>query len=150
MSVELAVFIGYLAHWAGDYVFQSSWMAQTKTKSWTPAIVHAFVYTLCFVTFFRNPIGLWIIFITHLVIDRYRLARYLVWAKDFLAPPWIERLGKSPTGIVKFRNLPWDECQATGYHPSLTPPHLATYLMIKADNWLHVVINTAAIYAFWH
>jgi hypothetical protein len=38
----------------------------------------------------------------------------------------------------------WSECKATGYPPD-TPPWLAVWLMIIADNTIHVLINSAVI-----
>jgi len=44
--------IQLMAHLAGDYLFQSDWMANTKTKpglaGWVAALTHASVYTVPF------------------------------------------------------------------------------------------------------
>ena len=37
-----------VAHLVGDYLFQSDWMAQRKTKSSLPAMAHALTYTVPF------------------------------------------------------------------------------------------------------
>jgi len=42
------------------------------------------------------------------------------------------------------RNLSWAECAATGYPPD-RPAWLAVWLLIIADNVMHVVINGLAI-----
>jgi hypothetical protein len=68
--------------------------------------------------------------VTHAVIDHYRLARHVVWAKNLLAPKSYRRS--------------WSECAATGY-PADTPVWLAVWLMIIADNTLHLVINAASV-----
>ncbi|MDX3509165.1 DUF3307 domain-containing protein [Streptomyces caniscabiei] len=80
MTGEIAFGI-LLAHLAGDYLIQSDWMANEKTK-------------------------------------------------HFLAPRsyW----------------HPWSECSATGYHQD-RPAWLAVWLMIIADNTIHLVINAAAV-----
>lgn len=79
-----------LVHVVGDYFLQSDWMATIKTQSWKPAFWHALTYTLCFLVMTRSPLALAFVFGTHLLIDRFRLARYVCWAKNFLAPKWID------------------------------------------------------------
>lgn len=119
-----------LAHLAGDYLLQSHWMAQEKTKRWWPALAHATAYTLPFLLVTRSPAALAVILGTHALIDRYRLARHLVWAKNLLAP--------------KQCRHPWRECSATGYHQD-QPAWLTVWLLIIADNTVHLAINAAAI-----
>ena len=74
-----------ILHLFGDYLTQSDWMAKNKTKRWWPAIAHATVYSLPFLM-----IGSWqavlVIWATHAVIDRFRLARYLCWLKNWIGP----------------------------------------------------------------
>lgn len=63
------------------------------------------------------------------MIDRYRLARWLVWARNVaLCPP-----GARP-GMAPGQPFP-DDC----------PPWLGTWLVIIADNCAHVLINAAAM-----
>lgn len=119
-----------LAHALGDYVIQSDWMAAEKTRRSLAAAVHALTYALPFLLLTDSLSALAIIIGTHFVIDRWRLARYVVFAKNFLGPP-----SKWPR---------WPDCAATGY-PSDRPPWLAVWLLIIADNVLHVLINGAAI-----
>jgi len=123
-----------LLHAIGDYVIQSDWMANKKAeKSWTglaAVIVHALTYTLPFLVLTQKPLAIFAIFFTHWIIDRHRLARYVVWAKNFIGPPG--------------SNYPWAECNATGYHKD-RPPFMAIWLYIYADNVLHVICNGAAI-----
>lgn len=124
-----------LMHMIGDYVLQSNWMATTKTRSTIAAAVHALTYSLPFILFpmlpvFRIPAlglpGLALLIVTHFFIDRWRLARYIVWLKNWLGP-----------------NRPWSECQSTGYPPD-TPPFLAVWLLIIVDNLMHICINGIA------
>jgi hypothetical protein len=117
-------------HAVGDYLLQSDWMAQEKTKRWWPAIAHAVTYGLPFLLLTRSPAALTVIVVTHAVIDRYRLARQICWAKNLAAP-------------AAYR-YPWAECRATGYHES-RPAWMAVWLLIVADNILHVLINAAAL-----
>jgi Protein of unknown function (DUF3307) len=123
--------IQLILHLIGDYVTQSDWMAQNKTKSTWAAFCHATVYALPFLAI--ASLNAWlVIWLTHLIIDRYRLARYVVWAKNFMAP------------VSDWK--PWAECSGTGYHKD-SPPWLSVWLMIAADNTLHLGINYLAIAA---
>lgn len=158
-----------LAHLVGDYLLQSDWMAQKKRSSWLPAAVHALVYSLTFIWLARTaprPLLAWlVIFGTHAVIDRYGLARYVVWAKNWLGgvsqygydpradtfharqmgypPRWVPRTSwthwNPPAGWVR---MPWDACRKTGYPPDI-PVWLAVWLTIIADNTLHLLCNYA-------
>lgn len=121
-----------VAHAIGDYVLQSDWMANEKTKKSVAALAHVVTYTAPFLWLTRSPLALAIILGSHFVIDRWRLARYVCWAKNWLAPE---------------RNRPWSECSATGYSPD-RPAWLAVWLLIIADNVMHVVINGLAIQHF--
>lgn len=65
------------------------------------------------------------------MLDRYRLARHVIWLKNHLSPRRTWR--------------PWSECSATGFPPE-TPPWLAVWLLIIVDNTIHLGINYAAVY----
>jgi len=78
----------------------------------------------------QSPWALLVIASTHIVIDHYRLARHVVWVKNLLAP--------------RGYNPPWRECTATGYPPD-RPAWMAVWLMIIADNTIHLAINVAAV-----
>lgn len=119
-------------HAVGDYVLQSDWMAINKTKRHLPAFVHALVYSAPFLLL-RPSLVAWLTVFgthgTHFLIDRYGLARYVVWAKNFL--------GRD--------NPSWSKCSQTGY-PSERPLWLTVWLMIAADNTMHVIINGLSLY----
>lgn len=118
-------------HAVGDYVLQSHWMATTKTRWWVPAALHAVLYGLPFLLLTQSPIALAVIVGTHFVIDRWRLARHVCWFKNwYFGGDW-----GGPS---------WGAHTATGY-PEETPSWLAVWLMIIADNTLHVLINGVAI-----
>lgn len=117
-----------LAHLVGDYILQSHWMAQEKGKSSVAAGVHAVTYTLPYLLLTLNPLALAIICWTHFAIDRWRLARFVVWAKNQIGP----------------KRYAWADCSGTGY-PSDVPPWLAVWLLIIADNTLHLICNGVAL-----
>lgn len=119
-----------LAHLAGDYLAQSEWMAAEKTGHAGPALAHAATYTACFLPITRNWRALAVIGGSHYLIDRYRLAKYVCWAKNQAAP-------------AGYR-YPWAEADGTGYRPP-KPPWLTTWLMIIADNTAHLAINRWAL-----
>lgn len=151
-----------ILHLFGDYVTQSDWMATEKTKRHLPALAHAVVYSLPFLLLGPSPVAFAVIFCTHFLIDRFRLARYVCWAKNWLAPfRWVDLpeaedwkkhpYATSPNGPVPpipfavYRpTLPWRYCTATGYPPD-RPAWLAVWLMIAADNTLHLAINHMAL-----
>lgn len=127
MSISAVIATTLLAHLVGDYLVQSHWMATEKTKRWWPAIAHAVTYGLPFLLITQSPLALLVIVGTHAVIDRHRLARHVVWFKNQFAP-------------AAFRPAH----TATGY-PDDTPPWLSFWLLILADNILHMLINVAAV-----
>jgi hypothetical protein len=122
--------LGLLAHLVGDYLLQSDWMASEKTKRWLPAAAHAVTYGLPFLLATQSALALAVIVVTHAVIDRYRLARHVVWLKNQAAPR-------------AFRSA-WADCKVTGYGPE-KPAWMAVWLMIIADNTIHLAINSASI-----
>lgn len=116
-----------LAHMVGDYLIQSDWMAQEKTRRWWPAIAHAVTYGLPFLLVTQSALALLVIVGTHALIDRYRLARHVVWFKNQFAPKPF-RPAHTPTGYGLDR-----------------PDWLSVWLLIIADNTIHMLINVAAV-----
>jgi hypothetical protein len=114
-----------VAHLVGDYILQSHWMATEKVRNSLAAAVHAITYTLPFAFITWSLPALALICGTHFVVDRWRLARFLVWAKNGARGP----------------------VTATGY-PADVPPWLAVWLLIIADNILHILINGAVLWRF--
>jgi len=116
-----------ICHAIGDYILQSDWMATEKTKRSVAALAHVVAYGLPFL-FLRPSVAAYLFIVgTHFVIDRWRLARYVVWVKNWLGP-----------------NRPWVECVATGY-PLDRPAWLTVWLLIIADNTMHVLCNGFAL-----
>lgn len=116
-----------ILHMVGDYVLQTDRMAKRKTESSVWALAHAMTYSLPFFL-----LGSWravlVILLSHFLIDRFRLARCVVFVKN--------RITDS--------GLKWEDCKGTGY-PKETPIWLAVWLMIAADNAVHLAINWACL-----
>ena len=117
-----------VAHLVGDYILQSDWMVREKGHRTLATFIHVIFYTLPFLFLTTNPYTLFVIASTHFVIDRWRVARFVIWLKN---RPWPG-------------SLPWADCCKTGYPPDV-PPWLSGWLFIIVDNTLHVLINGAAI-----
>jgi len=149
-----------LAHLIGDYIVQSDWMATDKLKKATAALVHATSYSLPFLLMSPSWKAWAFIVGTHFLIDRYRLAKYLCYAKNFLAPKWIqppmppktcckdeskEVCAKCANRTLPpmIRNHPWKDCQATGYGPD-KPIWMSVWLLIITDNICHLICNALA------
>ena len=116
-----------IAHLIGDYVLQTHDMACRKTSSWFWALTHAVCYTLPFLVIFRPSLAAAaVICLTHALIDRYRLARFVI--------AWKNRLTSPHRTLVA----------ATGF-PAEVDPGLAFALLIVVDNTMHLCINYAAL-----
>jgi hypothetical protein len=119
-----------LAHLIGDYLLQPHWMSQEKTQRWSVAATHGTIYGASHILVTRSPWRLLIIGGTHAVIDRYRLAKHISWAKNQIGPARIRE--------------PWRNCKDTGY-PTDVPWWLSVWLMIIVDNTIHLLINFLTI-----
>lgn len=117
-----------IAHLFGDYVLQTSHMAENKVHSWPVAILHAVVYTLPFVFLTRSPAALAVICSTHAVIDRYRLAHWVVMAKNMIGDLKNWRDYRTYTGFA-----------------DKTPVWMSVWLVIITDNTMHLFINYFSI-----
>ena len=116
-----------ILHLVGDFVTQSDWMARNKNKRSWPALCHVVIYSVPFFLI-GSAAAVGVIFATHFVIDRFRLVRYLIWAKNLVGP----------------HHHPWAECSVTGFHKSI-PEWLAMWLMIVVDGTLHLTCNYCAL-----
>lgn len=126
-----------ILHLVGDYVLQSHWQAVNKARNTLACLAHCATYTLPFLILTRNAWALLLIFATHFLIDRFRLARYVNWVKNW----------QSPNGFA-----PWKDCQITGYFDATAcscpnvellsaPTWLRVWLCIITDNTLHLICN---------
>ena len=117
-----------LFHLIGDYVTQTDRIARAKTRATFAAACHAIVYSLPFLLLSPSPAALAVIAGTHFLIDRFRLARHVAFAKNKVTD-W---------------HLKWADCSTTGFPPDI-PATQAFWLMILIDNTMHLSINYAAL-----
>lgn len=117
-----------ILHLLGDYVFQTDRMATEKINKGRMALLHAFVYSVPFYLFLDLSVPAFlVIFLSHAVIDRYRLAKYLIFCKN----------------KVHDWSLNWEDCKDTGFHKD-KPIWMSVWLMIITDNTMHLTINYLA------
>tara|TARA_R110000868_G_scaffold58874_1_gene181113 strand:+ start:409 stop:936 length:528 start_codon:yes stop_codon:yes gene_type:complete len=165
----------FIIHAIGDYVLQSDWQANNKTKAHFPAFCHALTYSLPFLILTQSPAAWLTIFGTHFLIDRYRLARYVCWAKNWLAPKtWWKKVNGQWVGSSNQEAHSWLTWHEIGKpdilhsdlavitditkartlpfsacsatgYPPDRPAWLAVWLLIITDNLCHILINAAAI-----
>lgn len=111
-----------LFHLWGDYITQNHWMASKKVlfteEGWFACAIHCVLYSIPFL-FIASVDAFMIILITHFLIDKFRLAKY----------------------IVQLRNWCFTDTGA----PASQPPFLAIWLLIIADNTIHLTINYLSI-----
>lgn len=130
-----------LAHLIADYVLQNDWMAREKVSRWSAALlhgwVHALVHSVMIVLLIPHSELIPAVFVcviiggSHAVIDRFRLAKQLIWVVN-QAVPRAERYS-------------WREAKGNAGYSAAKPPWMSTWLMIIVDNTLHLTINTLTI-----
>lgn len=125
-----------LAHAIGDYILQSDWMATTKTKKSVACFVHVVTYSVPFIFFKPSLVALGFIMVTHFLIDRWRLARFVVTFKNIM--------GDASFGMAPISHAWKVFGTSTGYAID-TPPWLAFWLLIIVDNIMHVALNGFAL-----
>ena len=117
-----------IIHLVGDYILQSDSMANNKSNSSLWALIHSVVYTIPFLLLTSSILALIFIIVTHYIIDRYKIARYIIFS-------WNKIWGSKDK---------WTECKITGYSKE-KPIWLATWLFIIIDNTIHIILNAYAI-----
>jgi hypothetical protein len=113
-----------LLHLWGDYILQNHWMATKKVlntpEGWLACWIHCLLYAWPFWIFLDiSVVAILVIFSTHFLIDKFRLAKYLQMVRN---------------GYFKGNGT-----------PESAPLWLSTWLMFITDNILHVTINFIAI-----
>lgn len=118
-----------LIHLFADYWLQNDWMALNKKDKFYIALIHAFVYTIPFILLTRSPLALFVIFITHAIIDGTNIVYKLNQIKNW-----------------DFKSLfIWGDCMIKDGYDADRPPFIRVWLIIIQDNILHLIINYLSI-----
>lgn len=77
-----------ILHLLGDYIIQNNWMAMNKTRytliGYISCLIHAITYSLPFLLLTNGFNEAWFtIFLTHLIIDKFRLPKIIIMIKDW-------------------------------------------------------------------
>ena len=114
-------------HLIGDYVTQNNWMANNKTARTVTGFVACYIHCILYsLPFLYWGITTWaIVFNTHFLIDRYRLANY----------------------VCSLKNGRWLDVSNSGFPPE-TPAFISTWVMIIVDNTMHICCNYIPIRYF--
>lgn len=134
-----------IVHGLADFFFgQASYQAINKSKAYPPAIVHVLLYTACFLVLTLSWKALLVIGVTHFLIDRYSIPKYLIFAREWILNP-------------KSWRATWPNCNHTGFfdhvgdawgdenQDKMRPPWLTWWLVIIFDNILHLTCNYFAL-----
>lgn len=137
-----------LLHLLGDYILQSEHMARQKRTCSIWAGFHAITYSLPFWLLQPSWAAWSVICGSHFMIDRFGLARYVVWVKNIVLGLWPQRFFGGISGndqkAAESHRYSWENCKETGY-PSDIQPWLAGLLIIISDNTIHLIINWASL-----
>jgi len=137
-----------LVHGFADFFFgQASYQAINKSKKNAPAIFHAFLYTACFLILTLHWKALILIGVTHFLIDRYSIPKYLLFAREWILNPKSWRATWASSNQTGFFDHTGDEW---GYSNTdkIRPQFLTVWLYIIVDNLMHLFINYMALLTF--
>lgn len=118
-------YTSFLIHCFSDYWLQNDWMANNKKNYFSIALLHSFIYTVPFLILTRSFLALFVIFITHAIIDGTNIVNKLNQIKN-----WDFGTHFSPDEQWCFRD---------GYKNR--PALIRVWLIIFQDNILHLIIN---------
>lgn len=132
-----------IAHLVGDYVLQNHFMATKKTSSWFWAALHALAYGLPFLLLVDHAWQWGAIVATHVLIDRYRLARYWVEFWGIGCAGWLPNYWHRQNQRNAVMWMP--ESEVEDLRVEAAPPFLAVWLLIIVDNTMHLAINALVL-----
>lgn len=118
-----------LIHLFADYWLQNDFMALNKKQNFLIAILHSFIYTIPFLLLTRSFLALFVIFITHTIIDGTNIVNKLNQIKNW----------NFNTFFV------WDDRKIFDGFESNRPIFIRVWLLIIQDNILHLIINYLSI-----
>lgn len=123
----------FLIHCFGDYWLQNDWMACNKKNDFRVALLHSFIYTIPFLLLTRSILALFVIFITHAIIDGTNLVNKLNQLKN------LDFYKQSVRDNSIVENNTSFMIMADGYTDR--PLFIRAWLIILQDNILHLIIN---------
>ena len=134
-----------LTHGLADFFLtQGSYQAVNKSKKTSPALLHATLYTLCFLVLTFSWKALLVIGITHFFIDRFSLPKYLIFAKEWIYNPksWQATWASSNhNGYYDHVGDEWGENNVD----KIRPPFISWWIYIITDSLFHLTINFLAL-----
>jgi hypothetical protein len=108
----------FITHFVMDWLFQTKWEADNKSRKWLNLSVHCAIYTIGFIPalIIFKPSLLWLIFIfvTHFLLDRRNFEHW-----------WLEKIKRQKLE----EELNWNE----------------KILLIGTDQTFHLVVLTAIV-----
>ena len=111
-----------LCHLVGDYVLQSERMACNKSHNTRMCALHSVLYSLPFFTIAHNFSQVFVIALSHFILDRFSLTKY----------------------FMKFRNIyidcEIDICELTGMRSDRLES-IKWFVYIVTDNMFHLLCN---------
>ena len=137
----------FLVHILGDFCLQSDYIAMNKSKRSWPCLIHVLIYTSCFLLLTLSWKALFVIGITHFILDRWHTPlKRLIWLKNHFNPQckFVPFSKCTETGyydnlVNEMAGLPYTTEQINGHSPRLNCVTL--WLYIITDNFLHLTIN---------
>lgn len=118
-----------LIHLFADYWLQNDWMALNKKQKFHIALIHAFIYTIPFLLLTRSILALFVIFITHALIDGTNIVNKLNQIKNW-----------------DFNScFVWGDYKIKDGYNADRPLFIRVWLIIIQDNILHLIINYLSI-----
>ena len=86
------LFLAFLGHLVGDYLFQTDWMAENKKTQTIPCLIHSAIWSACVVLFAGwGWIPFLVLFVIHYIQDRTYMVRgwmHIVGQDHFATGPY--------------------------------------------------------------
>lgn len=134
-----------LVHGIADFFLtQGSYQAVNKSKRTGPALLHALLYTACFLILTQSWKALLVIGVTHFLIDRYSIPKYLIFAKEWIFNPKSWRATWASSNHNGYFDHVGDEWGRAN-QDKIRPPFISWWIYIITDNLFHLIINYLAL-----